>query len=275
MKITLWRQFSSNHSASFMVVGKFESVEWAETVAEELRTMLSETSAWWSQYENYDEITLVENRVRKDGGLTPPEKKYAEQFQIEKWGKGRQGVLDWVQSKDAPDAVSVFENLVIINQGRLNTDTWAGATPFDEILRKLGGKVAVNCEQLDAYFAMNLTCNAPDEDTALKIMSEAKLKQHNDNNMIILPGLYPTRGTMQVDETIITLREYQFFDFFYRPVSLLSQAEKKQMNLSAKQRDVKSSFEEELQRVLEYLKAHGCTNIEYEFVEVPFPKRKS
>src|SRR5688572_1725913 len=121
MKVTLWQQFSSNHSASFMVVGKFESVEWAETVAEELRTILSEISAWWSQYENYDEITLVENRVRKDGGLTPPEKKYAEQFQIEKWGKGRQGVLDWVQSEQAPDAVSVFENFVIINQGRLNT----------------------------------------------------------------------------------------------------------------------------------------------------------
>ena len=119
---------------------------------------------------------------------------------------------------------------------------------------------------------MNLTCNAPDKDTALKIMSEAKVKQNRGYDVIILPGLYPTRGTIECDETTITLREYQFHDFFYRPVSLLSETEKKQMNLSAKQRDVKSSFEEELQRLLDYLKLHDCTNIEYEFVEVPFRK---
>ena len=40
MKISIWRQFSSNHSGGFTVIGKFQSKEEADKLADEIRTLI-------------------------------------------------------------------------------------------------------------------------------------------------------------------------------------------------------------------------------------------
>lgn len=46
MKLSIWQQFSSNHSAAFSIVAKFESAEKAQKVAAQVTQMLLETYRW-------------------------------------------------------------------------------------------------------------------------------------------------------------------------------------------------------------------------------------
>ena len=112
---------------------------------------------------------------------------------METWGKGRDGINDWMIFHRASEALDTIGQYVIVNQEALPTDTWAGAAPFDEIMRKLGGRVMVSggLEDRDTYFAMNLRCETPN---AENIIEEVRQWQQGGSNMLILPGLYPTRG---------------------------------------------------------------------------------
>jgi hypothetical protein len=255
MRLTLWQQYSSNHSASFMIVGRFESAEWAATVAAEIRAMLTEISVWWAQYiDNWED---VEKEIREQHhGLTPPEVFYKNYYAIDEWGVGREGVLDWVQSPKAADAVRTFANFVIVGLGVDGIgDTWAGAKPFDKILQVLGGNVIVQGEQYDHYLGMNLTCLAPDEATAQKIMLQATyMPMQNAILFHLAQGLYPTRGRVRANGREILLEHYQFHDNYDPPNTT-----------------EKWLFEEELTRVLDYFRGQGCTDIEYDFLEVPYP----
>jgi hypothetical protein len=47
MKVTLWQQFSSNHSANFEIVAEFVSVEVAQTAAAEVQKIMDEISREW------------------------------------------------------------------------------------------------------------------------------------------------------------------------------------------------------------------------------------
>jgi hypothetical protein len=266
MKVSLWQQFSSNHSASFMIVGTFESAEWANTVAEELRVMLQEISDWWAQYQTWEEEEQVIKQIALQGGLTPPEKKYQAQYGIEKWGKGSNGVLEWVQGENASKAIRRYENLVILDQSSIN-DTWAGPTPFDEILVKLGGNVVAHSEAFDSYLAMNLTCDAPDDVTAQQIEHDAKYTElSNGRTLLKLANLHPVQGKLTRDGQKMMLREYEFYPQYHNHVDhAVSKKSRK-----GQQPTERHFFEEELDRLLQYFRERGCSNIVYEFVQVPY-----
>ncbi|MEQ8677262.1 MAG: hypothetical protein RLP44_31560 [Aggregatilineales bacterium] len=253
MKLSIWQQFSSNHSANFMVVGEFESVEWAETVADELQLMLADISAWWSRFDDRDDRERIEDAVKESGGLAPPEIKYKAQFGVEVWGKGTRGVSDWMQSPRASEAISTFGNLVIVNPA---SDTWMGPPPFVEILRNLGGKVAADCENWDdTYFAMNLTCVTPQ---AQLMVDETRIEDRHGTKLITLPGCRITRGELLREGSNMQLKHYQLHDGYY-----------KHSNSKDKPSE-KWNFEEELQRLLAYLESRECENITYEFLEVEY-----
>lgn len=256
MKLSIWQQFSSNHSANFMVVGEFESAEWAEVVADELRLMLADISAWWSRFGDWDDRSRIEDAVKESGGLCPPEIRYKAQFGIEKWGKGSRGVSDWMQSPRASEAISTFGNLVIVNP---SSDTWMGPPPFDEILRNLGGKnIAADCENYDdTYFAMNLKCVTPE---AQAILAEVRVRTEDQRGrkFIILPGLQMTRGEISREGSKIQLKHYQFRGHYYNHAVPKGQPSQKW------------TFEEELMRLLNYLKSRRCEEVEYSFREVNY-----
>ena len=82
MRVSIWRQFSSNHSNSFTVIGTFKTPEIAYTVADRLRTILVEIAQWYEAdpewAANYQELGL----------LSPPEVEYSEQYGIA-WGQNQ------------------------------------------------------------------------------------------------------------------------------------------------------------------------------------------
>ncbi|HEY1016789.1 MAG TPA: hypothetical protein VGE07_29020 [Herpetosiphonaceae bacterium] len=63
MRVSLWRQWSSNHSSSFHVVGRFASPGDAAAAADELRTILSQLAAESARSNSY-EISPLEREIR-------------------------------------------------------------------------------------------------------------------------------------------------------------------------------------------------------------------
>lgn len=234
MQVSVWQQFSSNHSASFTVVGAFETQERAQAVADEVRVMISEIADWWQAYPTWEEQDEVEGNL-EEGALTPPEEKYREHYHLARthWPTP----LDWTRTPNAVNAVHSVENLVIVDQMIYGGDTWNGPFPFSDILRVLGAKVASSYEN-GPEIVMNLHCTAPNETTAQQIVEESKDKWETQRN---LAGVLP-------DGYIIRREGRQvWFDHFwqwYEP-----------------------SLDQTLARLLSDLREKGCTDIEYEFVE--------
>lgn len=244
MKVTLWQQFSSNHSASFTSVGKFQSVEFAEIVADEIRSMIREIGFWWEQYGDYKEQQTVEKRLRRKGEiLTPPEQRIRDEYQVE-WC--RQNVtnglmaIDWIRSQSADYAVQQHRKLVIIKPAQ----TWCGAHPFDLIMRKLGGEVASKVEDY-SYLTTNFMFSAPDDETANLIQQKIRGIERGHESLIIIEGLgNATAGRLQRIGLQFTLSDVA-------------------LNWAGLNRNLVENFE----TIMQFLEKHNCTNIEYQFHE--------
>jgi hypothetical protein len=268
MKVTLWQQFSSNHSADFIIVGEFESVEWAENVAKELPHMLLDIAVWRNTFNK--QFVDVEDYYRawdNHKHPTPPEMKFKLQYKLSSWAKSREGErLDWSlrQPKDVFQAVRRFDRFVILDKHSLDVpETWNGAHPFAEIMKQLGGKVALEGNGLfDKYLAVNIQCVVPDSTTMDAIKNDVTESDSYHRRQI--GNLQKTRFEIEFDNENLFIQNYAMRPNYATHTS---------------KNDGKGNpefayhyLEEELQRLLDYLKSHGCTNIEYEFVEVPFRK---
>ena len=83
MKISIWRQFSSNHSADFTLVGEFATAEQATEAAEKIRTILREVATFWQSIPA-EERPAAWSKWRYD--LTPIEQTLRQQFEVE-WAR--------------------------------------------------------------------------------------------------------------------------------------------------------------------------------------------
>src|SRR5215468_2482654 len=81
MRITIWQQYSSNHSSDFTVVGTFQTHEAAENAAQQFRSMLATIVNWYKLPENRAVAREVLNNY--EFPPVPPELQIAEQFGIE------------------------------------------------------------------------------------------------------------------------------------------------------------------------------------------------
>jgi hypothetical protein len=150
MRITIWEQFSSNHSASFTIVGRFESDSAAQDAARELRDIMSAIEDWHAQPEN---ATISQGAIDP----SPVEKQAAERYGVQ-WSDYS---IDWISSPE--DTVVVLDNHVVINSMK---ETWLGPKPFDEIMEKLGGVTMVGGESGEGSIHADIAFKAPDEATA-------------------------------------------------------------------------------------------------------------
>lgn len=165
MKVSVWQQFSSNHSANFTVVGEFESPARAQAIADELLSILTQIGQFWETL-SPQEFNEWETRI-DNGDITPPEEILREQYGIEwiRWPDGRIQGIDWVKNvTDAKNAVSVFHNFAVVSCPFYYA-TWAGHKPFDEIMNQRGGTVAVDLEG-SLYIDWDVSFSAPDETVA-------------------------------------------------------------------------------------------------------------
>src|SRR4051794_26197451 len=62
MRISIWQQFSSNHSSNFMLVGEFISTEAATNAANVLRQIAQSIDRWYLDHEEVRE-RLLEDRL--------------------------------------------------------------------------------------------------------------------------------------------------------------------------------------------------------------------
>jgi hypothetical protein len=183
MRVSLWRQFSSNHSARFTIVGVFESVEAAQRAADKFRRMLARMTEWLADPANADADSLWHQQGFPPP--TPPEQALAEQYGVD-WGPYS---IDWFWGDDFSwpieeprvDMVTTFERTVFISPFRQSD---FGAKPADTLLERLGATVVVDGDLLHmegehSYLTVELTCTAPDQQTAQALV--AQYRQHLEN----------------------------------------------------------------------------------------------
>lgn len=250
MKISIWRQFSSNHSSRFTVVGEFQTTEAATQAVAELKALAEAISKWYE--DNPDDL-----EERMSGELvdpTPPEIEFGQRYQID-WNEYS---VDW-WTDQLP--VTQYERLVFVN----GTESDVGAKPFDQLLQKIGGTPAVDGVLVDngdeAYFnvVVNVSCQAPNPETtegivaATSIYFEAdrKFRQSRDLSQFDmfatpwrdytlggLTGFSSTSGAVSRTGLSLRFEKLSFFHLGYGLPGLLA-----------------------------YLKAQGCTQVEYQLIE--------
>lgn len=228
MRLFIWREFSSNHSARFTVVGIFESAEKAMQAAGELRRITKTIKDWYEKPENSEALDALNYGVQEP---SPPEMQFAMQYDVD-WGNYS---LDWIWfGEDEYGPVKVFEHFVFI-EGR---ESDIGSRPADTLIEKLGGEVLVDGTTLvddeigpatETYsqIYVSLKCDAPDEATAQSIRDQVAASRD--------PSTF--RGTVKQDGRVLTFNG-PFFHIAYGFPALIA-----------------------------YLQAKGCADIQGELTE--------
>ena len=151
MRISIWQQFSSNHSAKCEVVGKFSNIEAATEAAVKLRDIL------WH---------ITQHRTQ----FTESEPTFAEVVFAQEYGIEWKYSLDWIYHEPS-DHVKQIENYVYC--GSLHSDTWLGAKPIDALIAKLGAD-EVYADDKGDVISVELSCEMPNEETVQKIYAEVE-----------------------------------------------------------------------------------------------------
>jgi hypothetical protein len=148
MRLSIWQQFSSNHSGWFSVVGTFETVEQAQSSYEEIRQMLFSIDQWHREHKE-------ESSAQRAGSTepVPPEAEFAKQYQV-RWP----ATIDWTNwanydLEDNPvyagvdarksaerlidNAVSILGRTVSIGSP---DQTWMTKQPFEDLLAHFGAE---------------------------------------------------------------------------------------------------------------------------------------
>jgi hypothetical protein len=161
VRISVWQQFSSNHSARFTVVGQFETVENANQAANELRHIIKEITDW---YYSHPELAEAWN----SGDLpepTPPEVEFSKKYNVD-WGEY---AVPWFWQVK----VTTYDTTLFIDS---DGQADAGAFPINEVLVKLRGQVYVDGDifehELRKGVVVNLTCIAQDDASSRHIFDE-------------------------------------------------------------------------------------------------------
>jgi len=164
MKISIWQQFASNHSAAFTVVGQFQDLDSATKAAKVVRDAVKSISDWYALHPDIKQLVI--NGQQK----APTE---AELEISRKFGVPTYRALDWLATyTDTPDTLEIvreYGNLIFVTTETWRSLTgWAGATLFDDLVKKLTQNVFISQE--DSFqLLVSLTCVAPDEQRAILI----------------------------------------------------------------------------------------------------------
>lgn len=166
MRISIWQQFSSNHSSHVMVVGEFQTSEDAQRAGDELHRLLQTVVDWYNAHPDADMGRGTNTQLP----LTPPEIAIAQAYGAENPERG----IDWLDGKGGIDrTLSIWERFVFIVP---QVNTWCHEKPFDRILEKLGAKVLFEAdEDTEKVVGLEwLTCIVPDENATPSIIAEVQ-----------------------------------------------------------------------------------------------------
>lgn len=160
LQVSIWQQFSSNHSGYFWVAGTFKTVEEARVAYDELRHILFEIDRWHREHKE-------ESAAASEAGnykALPPEAAFALQYNVQwphtiDWTNfGDYWLEDWPgyetlrpaqeRSRELIDeAVNIVGRVVIVS----NPDqTWMTTQPFQSLLEHFGAAtIGVDLDKLE------------------------------------------------------------------------------------------------------------------------------
>jgi hypothetical protein len=160
MRISIWQQFSSNHSSHFTVIGEFATRAQAEHAADEIRGILKRIEDWYAEHPDGIESVWTNDDWGQEP--SPPELELAAQYQVQ-----------WEEEViDPPDVTNIrimLDRLVIMESVR---QADGGGQPFDQIITRLGGKGYIFSRIVGdqkGLVIFDLTCTASDEAIAQQI----------------------------------------------------------------------------------------------------------
>ncbi len=249
MRISVWQQFSSNHSGGFSVIGQFKIVEEAEKahlIIQDILTVVGE------YYRNHPEL---EEELQESGMLeflTPPEESFAKQYGLTNWDFS----LDWA----AGGELSRYHNLVFLDSF---VETWLDIQPFDDLLRKLGAQLEQKFygdtgSQQKTEPVVSLTCSAPSETRAAEIVSELSFSEvYSDGHIHPLVKLssepVPYNGAISNSGSKVVCKDIEMHTFGGR----------------AHQHRV-VGVAEFLAKLVAYLESQGCKDFAFSISGIPY-----
>lgn len=240
MKLSLWTQFSSNHSSRYTVIGQFATAEQAHEVKAELEALLLDIAAWWEQFDTQEGSRLYEEEYYMKDRLTPPEIAIKKKYCLRSFIRA----LDWCYDASMVNlALHQINDLVILDTPH---DTWNEPYPFIKFMKQKGGKVRFDGAFMahNLYFAM--TCDYQNEADAERIKQAMVYTVDEYNNSAFeLPGFSKIYGIVEWQGTRLHLQKVEIYaDFFgrYWP-----------------------TFEQQLQSIFAFVEQYPCM-LTYEFV---------
>jgi hypothetical protein len=179
VKISIWQQFSGNHSADFTVVGVFQSPERAIQCANVITDMLKKIRHAQVERESQEQI--------RSQDMTAVEIELSKQWGVE-WNHR---TLDWAWQYNT--AIRCLDNYVFIEN--VEGETWSGARPIDQLVVKLGGTPVVEEPEAGMFTMTDVSFSAVDESSALQL--EAEL------NVLFASGEIDEEGIREFDLDIV------------------------------------------------------------------------
>jgi hypothetical protein len=155
VRISIWQQFASNHSASFTVVGGFATPQSADHAAAQVRAYLQEIYDWYHDPANTDLVKKRREDADEAYQYTPPELVMMAHYQLD----DNFIPVDWIEG-GIDDAVHTFENHVLVENTQ---DTWSGYPPFPQLLAKLGAISLVVSDEYTPSIVANIRCKSLDD----------------------------------------------------------------------------------------------------------------
>jgi hypothetical protein len=159
MKVTLWQQFSSNHSTYFAIVGRFSDAEAASKSYNLLRDLMQRLLA--AKDEQWKEDKLPE--------LSELEEQIILTYLISWYEDG----MDWNGSPPIEEVVQHFQNDVFL---MCPVETWNSPRPFEELLQKIGATSLIKYVGEPYEGTIHLRCKAPNEEKP-KLFAEHTLEE--------------------------------------------------------------------------------------------------
>jgi hypothetical protein len=238
MRLSLWQQFSSNHSGFYQIVGLFPSAEEAQQAAEELRRLFREVETWYLAQPD-----LPDDYLPPPDEISPPEQRWRVAHGLMLAGMS---LFDFEMVNfdfEAAQVVKVWEQMIFLASG----STWHLPDDYGKLSRALGGQWAVEYDMGETISKVWIAveCKAASTADAAKIHQIVGAYLNSSNDFEMPPWVKLALPPIEV-YSLKTIGAANFT------------GDKLQFSLNFM--DVSRT----LPRLVEYLKEHGCTDFQFQ-----------
>jgi hypothetical protein len=161
MRISIWQQFSSNHSSTFTVVGRFGTKAAARDVVSRFTDIFQTIPEWSRESENRE--WLKQHRENEYHPPTPLEIEFGKQYGVD-WGERG---IDWLGAIPEERIRQIGKDVFITTDG----DTWSHPTPILNLMAKFGGQVGIQLSD-KTLLRLHLTCSMINQRWAESVYQE-------------------------------------------------------------------------------------------------------